>query len=82
MTALDDDTVVAYLSRSKFEDSLKSLNTEVITKYNDVLSDLPVFEKLSKVTKNKMLAASKRISVPKGWTFNSNRDPTKFCVIL
>lgn len=82
LTALEDDTVVAYLSRKNFEDSLKSLNTEMIAEYNNYLSDLPAFERLSKVTKNKMLTASKRMTVPKGWKFNSNDHPTKFCVIL
>jgi len=53
-----------------------------MAEYNDYLCELPAFAKLSKVTKNKMLHASSRLTVPKGWKFNSKNHPEKFCIIL
>jgi len=54
----------------------------MLTQYNDYLCELPAFAKFTKATKYKILAASSRLTVPKGWKFNSKNHPKKFCIIL
>jgi hypothetical protein len=43
----------------------------MISKYTEILKDIPAFSKLSKFTRQKLISGGKKIAIPRGWTFNS-----------
>jgi hypothetical protein len=82
LTASAEDTVVAYISRNQFENSLKNMNSDVISNLTDYLAEIPPFQHLSKQMRHKIVSQAKKVTLPKGWTFNSNRNSSSFCLIL